>query len=106
MIPCFRVKRHIDAVLAGIGPEVADIVLVDDHCPEGTGDHVSQTCRDPRVRVMRLPENRGVGGATLAGYAAALEAGADILIKIDGDGQMDPRLIPTLVNHLHARGAD
>ena len=49
------------------------------------------------MRVLRNPENRGVGGAVLAGYEAALRDGADVMVKIDGDGQMDPALLPRFV---------
>ena len=41
---------------------------------------------DPRVRVLRNPENRGVGGAIVTAYKAAVEDGMDIVVKIDGDG--------------------
>lgn len=93
-------------VIAGIGPEVADIIVVDDACPEGTGARIRATVSDPRVRVIVHARNTGVGGATKTGYAAAIESGADVLIKIDGDGQMDPALIPTLVAPIAAGEAD
>lgn len=106
VIPCYRAKQHILEVLAGIGPECAIVYVVDDACPEGTGDHVEKSCSDPRVRVLRHPSNRGVGGATLTGYEAALGDGADLIVKIDGDGQMDPRLIPRLVRPIEDGEAD
>ena len=49
------------------------------------------------MRVLRNPENRGVGGAIVTAYKAALLDGMDIVVKIDGDEQMDPALIPKLV---------
>ena len=97
VIPCYRVVRHIHGVIAAIGPEVRSIFCVDDCCPEGSGDYIENTVRDPRVKVLRNPENQGVGGAVLTGYLAAIESGADILVKIDGDGQMDPALLPRFV---------
>ena len=98
VIPCFRVREAILGVLEGIGPVCQAIYVVDDACPENTGDLVESECRDPRVQVVRNPVNQGVGGATIAGYLAALEDGAEILVKLDGDGQMDPALIPRLVS--------
>ncbi|MCR5876511.1 glycosyltransferase family 2 protein [Phenylobacterium sp. J426] len=68
---------------------VEGIVCVDDACPEGSGDYIEAEAKDPRVVVVRLPENQGVGGATLAGYRAAAALGARVLIKVDGDDQMD-----------------
>jgi glycosyltransferase involved in cell wall biosynthesis len=58
------------------------------------------------VRVVRHDENQGVGGATLTGYRAALAAGADILVKIDGDGQMDTDLIELFLDPIREGRAD
>jgi len=53
-----------------------------------------------------MPTNRGVGGATKVGYEAAINAGANIIVKLDGDGQMTPRLIPDLVSPIDRGEAD
>lgn len=106
VIPCFRVRETILDVLAGIGPECQAIYVVDDACPENTADLVVSDCHDPRVQTIRLPENLGVGGATLEGYRHAIEDGAEILVKLDGDGQMDPALIPRLVAMIQLGEAD
>ncbi|MBD3734579.1 MAG: glycosyltransferase family 2 protein [Sphingopyxis sp.] len=106
VIPSYRVKAHILDVIARIGPEVAMIFVVDDACPDGSGAFVGEQCRDARVRVLRHEVNRGVGGAMMTGYRAALGAGADIIVKVDGDGQMDPALIPHIARPVLARQAD
>jgi dolichol-phosphate mannosyltransferase len=106
VIPCFRVKGRILDVLSGVGPECQAIYVVDDACPEHTGDLVESECNDPRVRVIRLRENQGVGGATMEGYRQAIDDGAEILVKLDGDGQMDPALIPRLVALVQQGQAD
>ncbi len=106
VIPCYRVKKHILGVLSAIGPECGAIYVVDDACPESTGDHVEAECHDPRVRVVRNTENFGVGGATLAGLRAALADDAEVVVKIDGDGQMDPSLIPRVAHPVLAGEAD
>jgi dolichol-phosphate mannosyltransferase len=106
VIPSFRVKAHILDVLAGIGPEVAKIYVVDDACPEGSGKHAETGCHDPRVKVLYHPVNRGVGGATLTGFLRARQDGAQIAIKLDGDGQMDAKRIPALARELVAGRAD
>lgn len=93
VIPCYRVRRHIKGVLARIGPECSRIYVVDDCCPESTGAFVEQNCHDQRVKVLFNSNNLGVGGAVLRGYREAIEDGAEIIIKIDGDGQLDPALI-------------
>jgi dolichol-phosphate mannosyltransferase len=106
VIPCYGVREQIIDVLLAMGPEVSAIYVVDDACPESTADLVESRSSDPRVRVLRNEKNLGVGGATMRGYAAAMADGMDILVKVDGDGQMDPARIPTLVRPLLEGQAD
>ena len=106
IVPCFRCLDHIEDVLARIGPEVAQIVVVDDACPQSTGKHVEATATDPRITVLYQDENTGVGGAVLKGMAYAREAGIDILVKVDGDGQMAPELVDMFVSPIAAGRAD
>ena len=106
VIPCYKVTRHVSGVIAAIGPECTRIYAVDDACPEKSGDYIEQNCQDSRVRVLRHDTNQGVGGAVMTGYAAALADDMDIVVKIDGDGQMDPRLLPDFVAPILAGDAD
>jgi glycosyltransferase involved in cell wall biosynthesis len=106
VIPCYRVKRHVLGVLAAVPALVDSVYVVDDACPEGSGDLVESACRDPRVRVLRHAANQGVGGATLTGYRAALADGAAVVVRLDGDGQMDPGAIPLLVRPILDGEAD
>jgi glycosyltransferase involved in cell wall biosynthesis len=84
-------------VIAGIGPEVTRIYVVDDKCPDGSGAFVRSNCPDPRVTVIEHEKNQGVGGAVMTGYRAAIDDGMDVIVKVDGDGQMDARLIPLFI---------
>ncbi len=106
VIPSYRVTNHILDVLKLIGPEVGQIFVVDDACPDNSGEFVKKYSKDKRVTVLTHSENQGVGGAVITGYRAALDAGADIVVKVDGDGQMDPRLIPRLIRPLVDGEAD
>lgn len=106
VIPCFNVSRHILQLLTTIGPEVSRIYVVDDDCPEDSGGLVARECRDPRVIVLKNPENLGVGGAVMAGYRHAIADGMDIIVKLDGDGQMDARDLASLVAPIVAGDAD
>lgn len=90
MIPCFKVRHHLFGLLAQIGAEVDRIYVVDDCCPDGSGDFVQTHCKDARVRVLRNLQNQGVGGVLTVGYQAAVADAMDIIVKVDGDGQMDP----------------
>jgi glycosyltransferase involved in cell wall biosynthesis len=49
IIPCYRVKDHVLDVIRRIGPLVELIIVVDDACPDGSGEYVKQNCDDPRV---------------------------------------------------------
>lgn len=89
VIPSYRVRKHVLDVIARIGTPVDAIYVVDDCCPEHSGQLVQSECRDDRVRVLFHEHNQGVGGAVMTGYRAAIADGADIIVKIDGDGQMD-----------------
>mgnify|MGYP000093517688 CR=1 FL=1 len=93
VIPTYKARNHIVTVLSEIGAEVATIYVVDDACPENSGDFVASSCQDERIKILRLEKNKGVGGAVMAGYRAAIDDGNDIIVKIDSDGQMDPSLI-------------
>ena len=106
VIPSFNVKETILDLLAKIGPVVDRIYLVDDACPQKSGLYVSDNTKDPRIKILFHPVNLGVGGAVKTGYKAALDAGADIIVKLDGDGQMDPLLIPRLIEPLIREEAD
>lgn len=106
VIPCYRVRDRVLAVLQAIGPEVERIYVIDDGCPQKTGVHVEEHCRDPRVRVLRHERNRGVGAAVMTGYREAAADGADVIVKIDGDGQMDPGLLSRFVQPILEGDAD
>jgi glycosyltransferase involved in cell wall biosynthesis len=93
-------------VIAEIGPEVERIYCVDDCCPEQVGQMIEREAIDPRVRVLQNPRNLGVGGAVRTGYKAALADGMDIIVKIDGDGQMPPSLLPAMVAPIVSGEAD
>lgn len=106
VIPCYKVTEHVRQLISRIGPEVDSIYCVDDACPDGSGDLIEQTVSDPRVEVLYHQTNQGVGGSVLTGYRAALADGHDVLVKIDGDGQMDPALIRQFIGPIASGAAD
>jgi len=106
VIPCYKVTNHVLDVIKKIGPEVSAIYAVDDACPDGSGALIHAKCTDKRVHVLWNDVNKGVGGAVVAGYRAALDAGCDILVKIDGDGQMDPSVLQRFVQPILNGQAD
>lgn len=96
VIPCYKVKDKVLDVLARIPAEVSYIFCVDDACPEQSGNFIKRSsAADKRVEVLFHEKNQGVGGAMITGYKAALRTHVvDIVVKVDGDGQMAPELIP------------
>lgn len=89
VVPCYKVTGHILRVIKKTPAWFEGIVCVDDACPDKSGDFIEANNTDPRVVVVRLAKNQGVGGAMLAGYAEAARRGARVLVKVDGDDQMD-----------------
>lgn len=106
VIPSYKVSDAILGVIASIGPEVDTIYVVDDACPEQSGKIVQERCTDPRVKVLFHSSNQGVGGAVITGYRAAVEDGVEIIVKVDGDGQMDTSLIPYFIEPILSGDAD
>lgn len=107
VVPCYKVRNHIGRVIAATPAWVEGIVCVDDACPEGTADFLAaQEHLDPRVVIVRQAANGGVGGAVLAGYAEAARRGARILVKVDGDDQMDLAYLSQLIAPIMLGEAD
>jgi dolichol-phosphate mannosyltransferase len=92
VIPAYRVAESIGSVIDAIPGYVRTIVVVDDASPDGVSDRVRQL-QNPRVVLVRHDVNSGVGGAVLTGIDEAIRHGAEVCVKVDGDGQMDPSLI-------------
>lgn len=105
VIPCYRVEREIQSVLRGIPKYIKHIIVVDDASPDSTPDLAAASAKkDRRIVLIRHEKNRGVGGAMVTGFRKALELGAQIVVKVDGDGQMDMDLLPALIAPLvHGR---
>lgn len=105
VIPSFKVEGSIREVIAGIPDFISHVIVVDDACPRRSGN-AAQSLNDGRVHVVFHETNQGVGGATISGYRKALELGADVVIKIDGDGQMDCRYMEPLIRPILEGKAD
>jgi len=106
VIPCYRVSAQLPDVVRGVLDQVDHVYCIDDACPEQSGRVLEQQLSDPRLTILFNSSNLGVGGAVKEGYRAALRDGYDIVVKIDGDGQMDPALIPSLCGPLRECRAD
>jgi len=107
IIPAYHVADTIESVLKDLPDYLCHIIVVDDASPDNTSELV-QACteRDRRIVLIRHEQNQGVGGAMVTGFKKALELGAQVVVKIDGDHQMDPAHIPALVTPLLEGKAD
>ena len=103
VIPAYKVEKQIEETLARIPDYISEIIVVDDASPDNTSKVITQIkAKDSRVKLIKHAKNQGVGGAMLSGFKEALKGNAQVVIKIDGDGQMsryDPRplLIPLIL---------
>jgi dolichol-phosphate mannosyltransferase len=105
VIPAFKVVNHIKEVISSLPREIDHIIVVDDHCPVSSGKEAEKLNRE-NVIVLYHDMNQGVGGAVITGYKKALELGCEIIVKMDGDGQMDPKYLNDLIAPLKNNEAD
>jgi len=90
VIPCYKVEAHIQKVVAEIPDYITSIILVDDASPDKTGEILDKLATEnPKIKVLHHPKNQGVGGAMISGFQEAIKQNNEVVIKIDGDGQMN-----------------
>ncbi|HVS19550.1 MAG TPA: glycosyltransferase family 2 protein [Planctomycetota bacterium] len=108
VIPAYRVANQIERVVRGLPDWVRTIVVVVDASPDDTAARVRalRAAGERRLTVIEHEVNRGVGGAMVTGLREALRAGAEIVVKMDGDDQMDPRYLPDMLAPLVEGRAD
>lgn len=106
VIPAFKCKDTIMSVLEGIGPEVDSIIVVEDACPDASGEFVVASTDDARVEVLFHECNKGVGGAVVTGMKHAIAIGSSIVVKVDSDGQMNTALIPNFIQPILSGRSD
>lgn len=105
VIPSYKVADTISSVILSVQHNVDHIIVVDDACPESSG-RIAEKLNIDNVIVLYHEKNIGVGGAVVTGYKKAIELGCDIIVKMDGDGQMDPAYLGSLISPLINDRAD
>ena len=111
ILPTYNESENIEAIVGAalehLGQAAAEhrILIVDDGSPDGTG-HIADrlAAEHAAVEVLHRPGKGGLGPAYLAGFARALEGGADLVIEMDSDFSHDPADLPRLI--AAAGGAD
>lgn len=99
VVPALNESAHIGSVLQRMPAYVDAVVVVDDHSTDDTAA-AARAAGDGRLEVIQHAMRQGVGGATVTGMRRALEMGMDLIVKVDGDGQMDPQHIAALLDPL------
>ena len=99
VIPCFKVKRSISKVVKTLPSYIDFVFLVNDNCPENSTEHIFL---NKKIKILRNKTNKGVGGAMIKGYLEAKKKkyNIDIIVKIDGDGQMNSKNINRFIEPL------
>lgn len=96
IIPCYKSPKIAPLIASKCLDYVDKVICIDDCCPFHTGQEIKNLIKNKNLYVVKHTKNLGVGGAMKTGIKMALDMEADIIVKIDSDGQMPPELIPEL----------
>jgi glycosyltransferase involved in cell wall biosynthesis len=103
VVPAYNVASHIVQVLKTI-PDFVDQTIVVDDCGSDATSRILAQISDPCITIVRHETNQGVGGAMVTGFKRALKDSAQIIVKMDGDGQMDATYVSALLDPLIEEG--
>src|SRR5947209_13632301 len=97
-IPIYNEANYVRAVLREVRRTSPEILVVNDGSTDGTGDLLA---REPGLRVVTHPKNRGYGAALVSALRYAVDKRYDVLVTMDCDGQHEPARIPVLLEAIH-----
>jgi dolichol-phosphate mannosyltransferase len=100
VMPTYNERQNLEIIVSRVREAVpdADLLVVDDNSPDGTGDLADKLAeKDPRVHVMHRTEKAGLGRAYVAGFTWALDGGYDLIVEMDADGSHRPEDLPRLL---------
>jgi glycosyltransferase involved in cell wall biosynthesis len=90
IIPCYKVETQIHKVVAEVPDYITSIILIDDASPDKTGEILDLLAiTNSKIKVIHHDKNQGVGGSMITGFQEAIKQDYEVVIKIDGDGQMN-----------------
>jgi len=103
LIPAFNEERAVGHVVQEVRQTLpgTPVLVVDD----GSSDSTVPVAEAAGAAVLSLPIHLGLGGCVQAGYKLAYELGYHYVIRLDGDGQHDPRDVPRILDVLRKSGA-
>ena len=100
VMPTYNERQNLESIAGRVRAALpaADLLVVDDNSPDGTGDIADKLAEaDPHVQVMHRTDKAGLGKAYIAGFGWALERGYDVIVEMDADGSHQPEHLPGLV---------
>ena len=103
VVPTYDELENLGPIAARLFASVptADLLVVDDGSPDGTGELADELARDDRrVHVLHRTQKAGLGAAYTAGFAWAREHGYDVVVEMDADGSHAPEQLPRLLDAL------
>lgn len=106
VIPTYNEAANIEGIVRAtvaeldrVAPGDYRMLVVDDNSPDGTGQIADRlAAAHPQVEVMHRAAKTGLGHAYLAGFARALDGGAELVIEMDADFSHDPRYLGPLLD--------
>ena len=107
IVPTYNEKDNLEIIATRLRAALpaADMLIVDDGSPDGTGDIADQLAKgDEQIHVLHRPSKAGLGGAYVAGFGWALDRGYDVAVEMDADGSHQPEQLHRLLDALE--GAD
>ncbi len=106
VIPTYDERENVARMAKAVLEQGAEALFVDDNSPDGTGEVLDAlAAEDARVHVLHRESKQGLGRAYVAGFARAIELGAELIVQMDCDFSHDPKDLPRLVAECE-RGAD
>src|SRR3984885_6532488 len=100
VMPTYNERQNLEIMAGRVREAVpdADVLVVDDNSPDGTGDLADKLAEaDPHVQVLHRTEKAGLGRAYVAGFTWALDRGYDLIVEMDADGSPRPEALPRLL---------
>ena len=106
IVPTYNESENIADIATAVRDHGYDLLIVDDGSPDGTGDIADElAAADQKIQVLHRTKKEGLGPAYAAGFARALDFGAEIICELDADFSHDPNDLPRLVAAVQ-HGAD
>jgi dolichol-phosphate mannosyltransferase len=110
VIPTYNEAENLEAIVDAVRdalPTEHRFLIVDDSSPDGTGEIADRLASEGGdLEVLHRSEKEGLGPAYLAGFAHALEGGAERIVQMDADFSHDPADVQRLLETLEQSGAD